>query len=91
MPEFSVIRKIIYFPNHKCYFQIRKQIPTHFDSYFYTFEVAQSQDAADVIVTNAEFFRHETMHLVRPISAKGRNASSFVVLLYSATIHTDSN
>ena len=88
MPEFGVIRKII---NHKCYFQIRKQVPTHFDLHFHAFEVVESQDAADVIVTNAEFFTHETMHLVRPISAEGRNGSWFVVLPYSATIHTDSN
>ena len=62
MPEFGVIRKIIYLPNHECYFQIRKHVPIHFESHFYAFEVAESQDAADVIVTNAEFFTHETMH-----------------------------
>ena len=36
--------------------------------------MAESQDAADVIVTNAEFFTHETMHLVRPKRAEGRIA-----------------
>ena len=34
--------------------------------------MAESQDEPDVIVTNAEFFTHEPMHLVRPISAVGR-------------------
>ena len=62
MPEFGVIRKIIYLPNHKCYFQIRKQVPIHFKSHFHAFEVAESQDAANVIVTNAEFFTREIMH-----------------------------
>lgn len=90
MPEFGVIRKIICLPNHKCYFQIRKHVPIHFDSHFHAFEVAERQDVADVIVTNAEFFTHEPMHLVRPISDQ-RNASWFVVLPYSATIHTVSN
>ena len=70
---------------------MRKHVPIHYDSHLHAFEVAESQDEPDVIVTNAEFFTHEPMHLVRPISAEGRNSSWFVVLPYSATIHTDSN
>ena len=54
VPEFGAIRKIIYLPNHKCYFQIRKQVTILFYSHFHAFEVAESQDVADVIVTNAE-------------------------------------
>ncbi len=92
MPNLVVIRKIIYLTSHKCYFQIKKQLPIHFDSHFHAFQVAESQEAADVfIVTNAELFTHEPMHLVCPISAEERNASWFVVLPYSATIHIDSN
>jgi hypothetical protein len=88
MPEFGLITKIIYLPNHKCYFKIKKQIPTHFNTHFHSFQVAECEDP-EYLITEAGFFTHVPMHLVHPINAEGRNASWFVVLPYSSTVHID--
>ncbi|CAB4012414.1 Hypothetical predicted protein [Paramuricea clavata] len=39
MPEFGLITKMIYLPNHKCYFKIKKQVPIHFNYHLHSFEV----------------------------------------------------
>ena len=90
MHEFGLITKMIYLPNHKCYFKIKKQVPIHFNYHLHSFEVTESQEPAH-LTTEAGFFTHVPMHLVHPISAEGRNASWFVVLPYSTIVHIDIN
>jgi hypothetical protein len=71
MLEFGLITKMIYHPDRKCYFKIKRQIHTDFNNHFHSFQLAEYEEP------EAGFFTHVPMHLVHPISAEGRNASWF--------------
>lgn len=86
VPEFGLVTKIVTLPTIS-YFQLKKYVAVQFSNHFHAYEVIAGEEPP-TLITSDEFFTHTPMHLVRPISAVGRNASTYVVIPYSTTVHT---
>ena len=85
MPEFGLVTKIVSLPTIS-YFLLTKYVAVQFSNHFHAYEVS-ADGGPSSLVTSKEFFIHTPMHIVHPISAAGRNASSYVVIPYSTTVH----
>ena len=86
VPEFGLVTKIVTLPTIS-YFQLKKYVAAQFNNHFHAYEVIAGEEPPTLVTSN-QFFIHTPMHLVHPISATGRNASSYVVIPYSTTVHS---
>jgi hypothetical protein len=86
VPEFGLVTKIVTLPTI-FYFQLKQYVAIKFNNHFHAYEVIPGLEPPTLVTSN-QFFIHTPMHLVRPISATGRNASSYVVTPYSTTVHS---
>ena len=86
VPEYGLVTKIVTLPTIS-YFQLKKYVAVQFSNHFHAYEVIAGEEPSTLVTSN-EFFIHTPMHLVHPISAAGRNASSYVVTPYSTMVHS---